>query len=149
MRDARGRAAGLQIRRKEQRLDWALMAHGAYLLRTNCPQSDPCAFWQWYIQLQQAEAAFRTGKSDLWLRPVFHQKTKRVEAHILVCFLTLALWRTLEMWMRGKGLGTCTRSLRPKDFRCSALGDGRSEVGIFQSSCIQSPNGPVPIPVKS
>ena len=36
---------------------------------------------------------------------MFHQKTERVEAHILVCFLTLALWRTLEMWMRGKGLG--------------------------------------------
>ena len=111
MRDGRGRATGLEIRRKEARLDWALMAHGAYLLRTNCPQSDPCAFWQWYIQLQQAEAAFRTGKSDLWLRPVFHQKTQRVEAHILVCFLALALWRTLEMWMRGKGLGTCARQL--------------------------------------
>jgi len=46
MRDARGRATGLEIRRKEARLDWALMAQGAYLLRTNCPQSDPCAFWQ-------------------------------------------------------------------------------------------------------
>jgi hypothetical protein len=43
-------------------------------------QSDPCAFWQWYIQLQQAEAAFRTGKSDLWLRPVFHQKTESAPA---------------------------------------------------------------------
>jgi transposase len=111
IRDAHGGAIGLEIRCKEQRLDWALMAHGAYLLRTNCPQSDPCAFWQWYIQLQQAEAAFRTGKSDLWLGPVFHQKTKRVEAHILICFLALALWRTLEMWMRGKGLGTCARQL--------------------------------------
>ena len=111
LRDARGYATGLEIRRKEARMDWALMAHGVYLLRTNCPQSDPCAFWQWYIQLQQAEAAFRTGKSDLWLRPVFHQKTERVEAHILVCFLALALWRTLEMWMRGKGLGTCARQL--------------------------------------
>jgi hypothetical protein len=80
IRDARGRATGLEIRRKEQRLEWALMAHGAYLLRTNCPQSDPCAFWQWYIQLQQAEAAFRTGKSDLWLRPVFHQKTESAPA---------------------------------------------------------------------
>jgi transposase len=111
MGDGRGRAMGLEIRHKEQRLDWALMAHGTYLLRTNCPQSDPGAFWHWYIQLQQAEAAFRTSKSDLWLRPVFHQKTRRVEAHILVCFLALALWRTLEMWMRGKRLGTCARQL--------------------------------------
>jgi hypothetical protein len=73
---------------------------------SDCPQSDPCAFWQWYIWLQQAEAAFR-----LCLRSVFHQKTQRVEAHILVCFLALALWRTLQMWMRGKGLDTCARQL--------------------------------------
>jgi hypothetical protein len=47
MRDVRGRATGLEMRRKEQRLDLALMAHGAYLLRTNCPQSDPSSFWRW------------------------------------------------------------------------------------------------------
>jgi hypothetical protein len=63
------------------------------------------------MALSQAEDAFRIGKSDLNLRPVFHQKTQRVEAHILVCFLSLALWRTLEMWMHGKGLGDCARQL--------------------------------------
>jgi hypothetical protein len=63
------------------------------------------------MQLSQAEDAFRISKRDLSLRPVFHQKTERVEAHILVCFLTLALWRALEMWMRGKGLGNCSRQL--------------------------------------
>ncbi len=63
------------------------------------------------MQLQQAEAAFRCAKSDLSLRPIFHHKTERVEAHLLVCFLSLALWRTLEMWMRGKGLGNCARQL--------------------------------------
>jgi len=63
------------------------------------------------VQLQQAEAAFRCAKSDLSLRPIFHHKTERVEAHILVCFLSLALWRTLEMGMRGKGLGSCARQL--------------------------------------
>ena len=61
--------------------------------------------------MTQAEAAFRTGKSDLSLRPVFHQKTHRVEAHILVSFLSLALWRVLEQWMRAKGLGVCARQL--------------------------------------
>lgn len=110
-RDHQGWASGLLIVRREQRLDWAALAHGAYLLRTNCTERDPGRFWQWYMQLQQAEAAFRTSKSDMWLRPVFHQKTHRVEAHILVCFLALSLWRTLEMWMRGKGLGTCARQL--------------------------------------
>ncbi len=83
----------------------------AYLLRTNVAEKDPVKLWQWYLQLQQAEAAFRTSKSDLHLRPVFHSKDERVEAHILVCFLALALWRTLEMWMKGKGLGTCARQL--------------------------------------
>jgi len=110
-RDERGWATGLAIERREERLDWAALAQGAYLLRTNCPERDPGQFWKWYMQLQQAEAAFRTAKSDLALRPVFHQKTERVEAHILVCFLSLALWRTLEMWMKGKGLGTCARQL--------------------------------------
>jgi transposase len=80
-------------------------------LRTNCPEQDPAQLWRWYIQLTQAEDAFRISKSDLSLRPVFHHKTERVEAHILVCFLSLALWRTLEMWMRGKGLGNCARQL--------------------------------------
>ena len=67
--------------------------------------------WRWYIQLTQAEAAFPTAKSDLGLRPVFHQKEDRVQAHILVCFLALALWRTLEQWMQTKGLGACARQL--------------------------------------
>jgi hypothetical protein len=93
------------------RSQWARRAQGAYLLRTNCAEQDPAKLWEWYLQLQQAEAAFRCAKSDLGLRPVFHQKTERVEAHILVCFLSLALWRTLEMWMKGKGLGTCARQL--------------------------------------
>jgi hypothetical protein len=111
LRDASGRACGLQI---ASTLDAGQKAHrqkGAYLLRTNCEETDPALLWRWYIQLTQAEAAFRTAKSDLGLRPVFHQKEDRVQAHILVCFLALALWRTLEQWMRSKGLGTCARQL--------------------------------------
>ena len=79
--------------------------------RPNCAERDAAKVWEWYLQLQQAEAAFRCAKSDLGLRPIFHQKTERVQAHILVCFLALAMWRTLEMWMKGKGLGTCARQL--------------------------------------
>jgi transposase len=109
--DDQGHACGLQIC---SALDAGQKAHrqkGAYLLRTNCEETDPALLWKWYIQLTQAEAAFRTAKSDLGLRPVFHQKEHRVQAHILVCFLALALWRTLEQWMRAKGLGTCARQL--------------------------------------
>jgi transposase len=109
--DAAGRAVGLRI---SSLLDAGQKAHrqkGAYLLRTNCEETDPALLWKWYIQLTQAEAAFRTAKSDLGLRPVFHHKKDRVQAHILVCFLALALWRTLEQWMQTKGLGSCARQL--------------------------------------
>lgn len=104
-------ACGLSVACLVDRSQWVRQAHGAYLLRTNCTEQDAGKVWQWYSQLQQAEAAFRCAKSDLCLRPIFHHKTERVEAHILVCFLSLALWRTLEMWMRGKGLGSCARQL--------------------------------------
>lgn len=118
-RDADGRAGGVRI---SSRLEAGQKAHrqkGAYLLRTNCEEADPALLWKWYIQLTQAEAAFRTAKSDLGMRPIFHQKEDRVQAHILVCFLVLArvpqlglaLWRTLEQWMQSKGLGTCARQL--------------------------------------
>ena len=90
------KAVGLEVTEKEVPATWAELSHGTYLLRTNCTEQDPAKLWQWYIQLTQAEDAFRISKSDLNLRPVFHQKTERVESHILVCFLTLALWRTLE-----------------------------------------------------
>lgn len=110
-RNAQGRANGLRITERAERSAWAEHAHGAYLLRTNCTEKDPARLWRWYMQLSQAEDGFRISKSDLSLRPVFHQKTERVEAHILVCFLTLALWRVLEMWMVGKGLGNCSRQL--------------------------------------
>ncbi len=110
-KDAAGRASGLSVSEQSEKLRWARHAHGAYLLRTNHPGSEPTEFWRWYIQLTQAEAAFRTAKSDLGLRPIFHQKTERVEAHILVCFLALALWRSLEQWLRTKGLGDCARQL--------------------------------------
>ena len=109
--DEQGRVGGLAVHERADRLPWKRLAQGAYLLRTNHTEADPVALWRWYIQLTQAEAAFRTAKSDLHLRPVFHQKTDRVEAHILICFLALALWRTLEQWMHGRGLGDCARQL--------------------------------------
>ena len=110
-RDANQQACALVMACRVDRNQWARRAQGAYLLRTNCAEQDPARLWEWYLQLQQAEAAFRWAKSDLGLRPIFHQQTERVEAHILVGFLALALWRTLEMWMKGKGLGTCARQL--------------------------------------
>jgi hypothetical protein len=110
-RDVTDRAIGLEIASAVDAGQKALRQKGAYLLRTNCEETDPAQLWRWYIQLTQAEAAFRTAKSDLGLRPVFHHKEDLVQAHLLVCFLALALWRTLEQWMRAKRLGTCARQL--------------------------------------
>lgn len=109
--DAAGRAMGLEIASDVLAGQKAHRQKGAYLLRTNCEETDPALLWRWYIQLTQAEAAFRTAKSDLGLRPIYHHKQERVGAHLLVCFLALALWRTLEQWMQSKGLGTCARQL--------------------------------------
>jgi hypothetical protein len=109
--DERGRAMALTITSDIARGQQAALRKGAYLLRTNCEETNPALLWRWYIQLTQAEAAFRTAKSDLGLRPIYHHKTERVKAHILVCFLGLALWRCLEQWMAAKGLGTCARTL--------------------------------------
>ena len=109
--DAQGRACALRVSSDLAAGQKAHREKGAYLLRTNCEETDPALLWRWYVQLTQAEAAFRTAKSDLGLRPIFHHKQDRVQAHILVCFLSLALWRSLEQWMHARGLGTCARQL--------------------------------------
>jgi len=92
---------GLELTCPEEEGAKSDLSKGAYLLRTNCTETDPAKLWRWYMQLTQAETAFLTAKSDIGLRPVYHRKTDRVEAHLLVCFLSLALWRSLEMWMLG------------------------------------------------
>jgi len=63
------------------------------------------------VQLTEAEAAFRIQKSELSLRPIWHQKTERVQAHILVCFLAYVLWKTLEQWQSRAGLGNSPRTI--------------------------------------
>jgi transposase len=85
--------------------DWAALSEGAYLLRSNISDWRDDQLWKAYIQLTQAEAAFRIQKNQLKVRPVWHQRTDRVEAHILVCFLAFVLWKTLEMWQSRAGLG--------------------------------------------
>ena len=84
---------------------------GCYLLRTNLPQVDPVALWKQYIQLVDAEWAFRISKDELELRPIWHQYEDRVKAHILVCFIAYAMWKTLSGWMTASGLGKAPRPL--------------------------------------
>jgi transposase len=89
--------------------DWAALSEGAYLLRSNIDDWSDQQLWKAYIQLTQAEAAFRIQKDQLNLRPVWHQREDRVQAHILVCFLAFVLWKTLEMWQQRAGLGNAPR----------------------------------------
>jgi len=89
--------------------DWAALSEGAYLLRSNITDWSDQQLWKAYIQLTQAEAAFRIHKDQLKVRPIWHQREDRVQAHILVCFLAFVLWKSLEMWQQRAGLGNSPR----------------------------------------
>ena len=91
--------------------DWARWSEGCYVLRTNVTDWSPEDLWRTYIQLTDVEAAFRIQKSELGIRPVWHQRADRVQAHILVCFLAYVLWKTLEQWQRRAGLGQSPRTI--------------------------------------
>jgi len=97
--------------RTERWKEWSALSEGCYLLRTNLTETDPAVLWKRYIQLTEAEWAFRITKDELRIRPIWHHKEERVKAHILVCFLAYALWKTLAQWMRASGLGDAPRTL--------------------------------------
>jgi transposase len=101
----------MTVHKNEDRYRQLLENGGYYLLRTNWIEADPKTLWSTYIQLTEVEDAFRTAKHDIGMRPVYHQKKERTQAHILVCFLSLAMWRTLQQWMKSSGLGTAPRKL--------------------------------------
>jgi len=90
----------------KERHIWQQLREGAYLLRTNLSGESAGELWKKYIQLTEAEAAFRTLKSELSIRPIFHQLERRVKAHVLVAFLGYALWVTLKHFLRRKNLKT-------------------------------------------
>jgi transposase len=102
-----GRYMKLEVTELRLRWQWdrdalksAAASDGAYLLRTNLTATDPAQLWQQYIQLTEVEVAFRALKSELALRPIWHWKAERVEAHVLVAFLGYALWVTLKQKLR-------------------------------------------------
>jgi transposase len=100
--------------------DWAAVSEGAYLLRSNIRDWSDRQLWKAYIQLTQAEAAFRIQKDQLNIRPIWHQREDRVQAHILVCFLAFVLWKTLEMWQSRAGLGNSPRTILEELARISS-----------------------------
>jgi hypothetical protein len=83
----------LHIQRNAEFDNWAEVSEGAYLLRSNITDWSDEQLWKACIQLAQAEAAFRIQKDQLQVRPIWHQRADRVQAHILVCFLAFVLWK--------------------------------------------------------
>lgn len=91
--------------------DWAKLSEGTYILRSNIHHWTDQELWKTYIQLSEAEAAFRIQKSDLCIRPIWHHKQGRIKAHILICFLAYVLWKTLQQWQSRAGLGDSPRTI--------------------------------------
>jgi len=84
------------------------------LLRSNLTEQQPAQLWHLYIQLTQIEEAFKNLKGDLSLRPLFHQKEARIEAHIFIAFLAYGLHATLRRWLRDLAPGLTPRSVLDK-----------------------------------
>jgi hypothetical protein len=98
------RAKLRQVRRRE----------GRYLLRTNLCGKDPAELWRFYIQLVEVEAAFKTLKDELQLRPIYHQCEPRIEAHIFVAFLAYCLHVTLRARLKPLAPGLTVRAALDK-----------------------------------
>jgi transposase len=127
--------------------DWASLANGCYILRSNLCDVDPITLWKRYIQLTEAEWAFRISKDELKIRPIWHHKEHRVRAHILVSFLAYVLWKTLAGWMQRSGLGDAPRTLL-EEFAKIKSGDvvlqARSQYGgpfrTIRLRCVPEPD---------
>jgi transposase len=91
--------------------EWAALSEGTYILRSNVQEWTDEELWKTYVQLTEAEAAFRVHKSDLAIRPIWHHKETRIKAHILICFLAYAMWKTLQQWQSRAGLGHSPRTI--------------------------------------
>jgi len=107
------RASGLRLQwsANPEWDEWATLSEGTYILRTNVHEWTDEELWKTYVQLTEAEAAFRVHNSDLAIRPIWHHKHTRIKAHILICFLAYAMWKTLQQWQSRAGLGHAPRTI--------------------------------------
>lgn len=97
-----------------EKLRTARRREGRYLLRTNLTETDPVKLWNYYLQLVTVEEAFRILKSDLAIRPIFHQEQPRIEAHVFVAFVAYCLHVTLGRRLKALAPGLTTRSALEK-----------------------------------
>jgi transposase len=105
---------GLQFSLRKDRLRKARRREGRYMLRTNLVGRDPAEMWKFYTQLVHVEEAFKNLKGDLALRPIHHQKEKRIEAHIFLAFMAYALHVTLRRRLQSLAPGLTPRSVLEK-----------------------------------
>ncbi|HEY5707084.1 MAG TPA: IS1634 family transposase [Terrimicrobiaceae bacterium] len=108
------KATGFGFRLNRKRLREARRREGRYLLRTNLCKHDPVELWSFYIQLVEIEAVFKNLKDDLSLRPFFHRREDRIEAHIFVAFLAYCLQVTLRARLRALAPGLTPRAVLEK-----------------------------------
>jgi len=115
--DLRDTADGVRLiwQMKEDRKHWRESREGAYLLRTNLKAETAEEMWSKYMQLTEAEASFRALKSELSVRPLFHQLEPRVKAHVMVAFLGYALWVTLKHLLKRRPAAVPAPSLSGVD----------------------------------
>ena len=139
--DQEGRAK-LTWNKKESYRKWAALTDGCYILRSNITDWSSEELWRAYIQLTEAELAFRIQKSDLRIRPVWHQKEDRVLAHILVCFLAYVIWKTLAHMCRAAGMGDEPRRLFDElgELRMMDVVLPTSEGIEIRRRCVSRPN---------
>lgn len=102
--------------------DWSRLSEGCYLLRSNITDWSPEDLWKAYIQLTDVEEAFHIHKDDFELRPIWHQKPERVQAHILVCFLAYVMWCCMAQLCKQAGLGNHPRKV-VHEFKSSVMTD--------------------------
>ena len=95
----------------KKKLKRTRQTEGQYLLRSNLTAKDPATLWKQYINLVRIEESFRTLKSDLNLRPIYHQKDERIEAHIFISFMAYCLYITLEKIAQATAVGLSARSI--------------------------------------
>ena len=107
-------AASFTYRLDRAKLRQVRQREGRYLLRTNRTESDPAKLWPFYLQLVEVEAAFKTLKGDLAIRPIFHQQERRIEAHIFVAFLAYCLHVTLGRHLKALAPGLTPRAVLDK-----------------------------------
>ena len=112
--DVGPKIASLAYRLNRKKLAQARRREGRYLLRTNLTDSDPARLWELYLTLVKIEEAFKSLKSDLALRPIFHQREDRIEAHIFIAFLAYCLHVTLGRRLHALAPGLTSRSVLEK-----------------------------------